>query len=251
MICELIKKVRLSADTYDYTVFCPEMAEKTKAGQFLHILCGGGSYLRRPISVCDVLDKKWIRFIFEVRGEGTEELAKRKEGEMLDILGPLGNGFGLEDIPAEGAVLLVGGGIGIFPLLRLAKDLGGRATALLGFRNKESILLADEFAACSKNVFIATDDGSCGFHGYVTDILKNIMQNNKIAKIYTCGPKPMMKIVAGIAGEKGILTEVSMEERMGCGVGACVTCTCTVAGSRKRVCKDGPIFNGLEVEWDG
>lgn len=251
MICELVKKKKLSADTFDYTVFCPEMAEKTKAGQFLHILCGGESYLRRPISVCDVVDQKWIRFIFAVRGEGTAALAKRKEGEMLDILGPLGNGFGLQDIPAEGAVLLVGGGIGIFPLLKLAKDLKHRATALLGFRSKENVILADEFSSCCKNVFIATDDGSCGFHGYVTDILQNIMTNNSVAKIYTCGPKPMMQIVAELAKEKEIPTEASMEERMGCGIGACVTCTCMINGSRKRVCKDGPVFNAAEVEWDG
>ena len=250
MICKLVYKKRLSDGIYDYTVLCPEMAEKAKAGQFLHILCGGDTYLRRPISICDVIDERCIRFIFEVKGEGTRALSKRTEGDMLVIIGPLGNGFEIHDEDKD-AILLIGGGIGVFPLLNLAKQLQGKATVLLGFRNKEAMLLSDEFAAVSRNVFLATDDGSCGYHGLVTDILKNITESNKVSRIYTCGPLPMMKAVSLIAVENGIPVQVSLEERMGCGVGACVTCTCTVAGSRKRVCKDGPVFDGTEVQWNG
>ena len=250
MICELVKKQRLSETIYDFTVRCPEMAAKVKPGQFLHILCGGDAYLRRPISICDVTEKRDVRFIFETRGKGTEALAKHRVGDKFDILGPLGNGFQVhtED---EDAILLIGGGIGIFPLLNLAKELNGKATVLLGFRNKDAVLMADEFRAVSKNVFIATDDGSCGYHGFVTDVMQYIMASNKVSRVYTCGPTPMMKKIAEMAAEKGIPCQVSLEERMGCGVGACVTCTCKVNGANKRVCKDGPVFDGREVEWNG
>ena len=250
MLCELMKKQRLTENVYDFTVCCPEMAKKTKPGQFLHILCGGDAYLRRPISICEVLEGKYLRFIFETRGKGTEALAQYKVGEKLDILGPLGNGFTLcpED---NDAVLLIGGGIGVFPLLQLAKELKGKATVVLGFRNKEAIMLAEEFRKVSKNVFIATDDGSCGFHGFVTDVMKNIVDSNPVSRVYTCGPTPMMQRVAEIAIDANIPVQVSLEERMGCGVGACVTCTCKVNGSNKRVCKDGPVFDGREVEWRG
>ena len=257
MICELVSKAKLTANIYDFTVLSPEMAAKAVPGQFVHVLCEGGTYLRRPISIADIIDKKYIRFIFEVRGKGTAALAESKVGDELDVLGPLGNGFILSDAePADesddGEIVLVGGGIGIFPLLGLAKSLNGRASVLLGFRNADAVIMTDEFEPVTKNVFISTDDGSMGYHGFITDILKNIVESNKVKAIFTCGPKPMMKIVSEIARENDILCQVSMEERMGCGVGACVTCTCTVkGGERRRVCKDGPIFYGEEVEWDG
>ncbi len=250
MICELVKKQRLSETIYDFTVCCPEMASKAKPGQFLHILCGGDAYLRRPISICDVIGKRDIRFIFETRGKGTEALSQQKVGDHLDILGPLGNGFELHSEDKD-AILLIGGGIGIFPLLNLAKQLDGKATVLLGFRNKDAVLMAEEFRAVSKNVFIATDDGSCGYHGFVTDVMKNILTSNPVSRVYTCGPTPMMQKIAEMAMDAGIPCQVSLEERMGCGVGACVTCTCKVNGSNKRVCKDGPVFDGREVEWHG
>ncbi len=248
MICELVKKIQIKEHIYDFTIDCAEMAQQAKPGQFLHILCGGDAYLRRPISICDVTEDRYIRFIFETRGEGTKSLAQKQIGEKLDVLGPLGNGFDVhhED---EDAVLLIGGGIGIFPLLNLAKKLDGKATVILGFRNQDAMMMDDEFAAVCKDVFVATDDGSCGFHGLVTDVLCNIARSNKVSRIYTCGPTPMMKAVSEIAKENAIPVQVSLEERMGCGVGACVTCTCTVAGARKRVCKDGPVFDGAEVEF--
>ena len=110
--------------------------------------------------------------------------------------------------------------------------------------------MTDEFSKVCQNVFLSTDDGSAGFHGFVTDILKNIVDSNPVSAIYTCGPKAMMKQVSVIAAQKGIPVQVSLEERMGCGVGACMTCTCGIAGGRKRVCKDGPVFDGTEVDWD-
>lgn len=250
MLCELTKKRKIKENIYDFTVTCPEMAAKVKAGQFLHILCGGDAYLRRPISICDVTDGKNIRFIFETRGKGTDALSQKRVGEKLDILGPLGNGFTVHQ-EDEDAILLIGGGIGVFPLLHLAKQLNKKATVILGFRNQDAVMMTEEFEAVSRNVFLATDDGSCGYHGFVTDVMKNIMDSNRVSRIYTCGPTPMMRQIVKLAEPAGIPVQVSLEERMGCGVGACVTCTCTVAGARKRVCKDGPVFHGAEVEWDG
>lgn len=249
MLCKIIAKNIITDGVYDFTVQCPEMAEKTKAGQFLHILCGGEAYLRRPISVCEVIDGKSIRFIFRVNGVGTEELAKKSVGEQLDILGPLGNGFDLSK--ADGRVLLVGGGIGIFPLLEAAKQFGKKASVLLGFKTEAELMLTDEFAKYADNLFVATDDGSCGYKGYVPDLLRKIAVSNEISQIYTCGPMPMMRAVAEAAEEFGIPAQASLEERMGCGIGACVTCVCTVGGRRVRVCKDGPVFTASEVEWNG
>lgn len=249
MLCKLISKKKLSDNVYDFTVECPEMAEKTKPGQFVHVICGGDAYLRRPISICEVKENKYVRFIFQVRGIGTDALAQKNEGDMLDVLGPLGNGFNIENV--TGKSLLIGGGIGIFPLLELAKKLGKSCSVLLGFRSKNDMMMTEEFATYAENVFVATNDGSCGFKGLVTDVLKNIVSSNKIDTIFVCGPTPMMKATASIAVEHNIPGQVSLEERMACGIGACVGCVCNINGQRKRVCKDGPVFNASEVEWDG
>ena len=254
MLCELISKAQPSEGVFDYTIECHQMAIKAKPGQFLHILCGGDSYLRRPISICDVIDTRLIRFIFQVKGEGTKALSRAKVGERMDVLGPLGNGFDYQQkAEQEGDCVLIGGGIGIFPLLGLARRMKDKPVVMLGFRNTDSMLLTGEFSVVARSLYVSSDDGSVGVEGNVTDILKHsLSMGSKISKIYTCGPKPMMKAVAEIARENNIACEASLEERMGCGVGACVTCTCTMTdGSRKRVCKDGPVFNALEVDFDG
>ncbi len=255
MICELVSKSSPRPGLYDYVVDCPEIAGKAKPGQFVHVLCGGDTFLRRPISICDCPGNRFVRFVFEVRGKGTQSLAKVNAGQRLDILGPLGNGFGTEfegGIP-DGDIVLLGGGIGIFPLLKLAKSLPKKPIVMLGFRDEKNAVMIDEFSGASEAVFVASDDGSIGCKGFVTDILKSrIASGSKIARVYTCGPKPMMRIAAELCGENNIECIISMEERMGCGVGACVTCTCTMKdGSRRRVCKDGPVFNGAEVDFDG
>lgn len=251
MLCKLSYKNELRPGLFNFIIDCPQIAAKAKPGQFLHVLCGGFAYLRRPISICDAVDGRFVRFIFEVRGKGTAELAKAQPGQMLDILGPLGNGF--DTAPGEGKALLIGGGIGIFPLLMLAKKLPQKPDVMLGFRDKQSAVMIQEFSNAADDVFIASDDGSIGFKGFVTDILKSkIASGAKYSRIYTCGPLPMMKIVADTAKENGVDCQISMEERMGCGVGACVACACAMTdGSKKRVCKDGPVFSGAEVDFDG
>ncbi len=254
MLCKLSYKNELRPGLFNFIIDCPEIAAKAKPGQFIHALCGGSAYLRRPISICDAVDNRFVRFIFEVRGKGTAELSKAEPGQMLDILGPLGNGFDVSaPESADGDILLIGGGIGIFPLLMLAKRLPKKPAVMLGFRDKENAVMIREFSNVAETVYVASDDGSIGCKGFVTDMLKSkIASGAKISRIYTCGPVPMMRIVTDIAKENGIDCQISMEERMGCGIGACVTCTCAMTdGSKKRVCKDGPVFSGAEVDFDG
>lgn len=256
MICKLVRKFTPRRGLFDYMVDCEEIAKNAKPGQFVHVLCGNDTFLRRPISICDVIDNRYVRFIFEIRGKGTQRLADAKIGDRLDILGPLGNGFDVmfaDGADVSGDIVLIGGGIGIFPLLCLAKSLPKKPIVMLGFRDAQNAVMTEEFASVCESVYVASDDGSIGCHGFVTDILKNsIASGKKISRVYTCGPKPMMKIAAELCSENAIECFISMEERMGCGVGACVTCTCTMKdGSRRRVCKDGPVFNGAEVDFDG
>ena len=158
--CELVKKTELCTGIFDFVVKAPEISELAEIGQFLHINCGGRTLLRSPISICDFGDGL-VRFAFQVKGEGTQELAKREVGEMLDIMGPLGHGF--KTTPDEKAVV-IGGGIGVFPLFGLAKNPNN--AVFLGFRNKGVVVMEDEFKAINGNVTICTDDGSYGYDGF-------------------------------------------------------------------------------------
>lgn len=241
----IIEKIEcLRQGLYDVTIKNEEMAKASKAGQFLHIDCGGKSLLRRPISICDV-NGETLRFIFEVRGEGTDLLKDKKAGEFLSVLGPLGNGFSDTDFSKK--AVFVGGGIGIFPLLMHAKKYGKNAIVLLGFRNKDFAVLVEDFEEAGCTVKVATDDGSLGHKGFVTDFLKEELEDGNVSAVFACGPSVMLTKTAKAATEKDIFCEVSMEERMGCGIGACLVCACKVKfnGEFKylHVCKDGPVFN--------
>ena len=244
-----ISRIReLAPGIFDMSFCAPEMARMAKAGQFVHIACGEGNLLRRPISICAV-SGAYIRVVFAVKGSGTKYLAARKAGEMLDVLGPLGNGFDLSD--TTGRAMLIGGGIGVFPLYETAKPFAGRAEVILGFRSAEQAVLMEEFAGNGAEVRVATDDGSLGVKGLVTDLARGVIAQQRPDIIYACGPMPMLKGVAALADEFGIRAQVSMEERMGCGLGACLVCNCKVkrAGAEgyARVCKDGPVFDAKEV----
>lgn len=244
-LCELIKKVCLAEGIYDFTVKAPEIVKNTIPGQFLHILCSDKVFLRRPISICDAEGEE-LRFIFEVKGEGTKELAEKNVGDMIDIMGPLGNGF-IEGEFKKPAV--IGGGIGVFPLFKLTKELEN-ATVFLGFRSKDRVVMEDEFKAYAET-FIATDDGSYGYNGYAVTLLKEHIEKNGCDVIYSCGPAPMLSAVKRIAAEYNIPCRVSLEQRMGCGIGACLVCSCETifegTDKYKRVCKDGPVFWASEV----
>lgn len=221
-------------------------------GQFVHVKCGEGLLLRRPISVCscqkDIPDDL-LSIAFEVRGDGTRWLAQRQVGDKLDVLGLLGNGFPMKP---EGRYLLVGGGIGIPPMRGCAQYTQGRSTAILGGRSKDKIILKHCFEEECAKVMVATDDGSLGHHGFVDALVRQKLEQDRgYDAVLACGPKPMLRNVAKAAEEFGVPCLVSMEERMGCGVGACLVCACDMAdGSRKHVCKDGPVFDAKEVDWN-
>lgn len=217
--------------------------EGIRPGQFVNIALGG-CYLRRPISVCDAGEGR-ICIVYKVVGEGTALLKGMKPGSQLDVLLPLGNGF---DVSASGArPLLVGGGVGVPPLLLLAKrlaDKGLRADVVLGFNSAGEIILADEFRAAGCNVTITTVDGSEGCKGFVTDAIRQLDADRNNTFFYACGPKPMLR---ALQQQMTISGELSMEERMGCGFGACMGCTCKTGHGPKQICVDGPVFRKEEI----
>lgn len=251
--CKIVSKTRMGDAIY-MVLEVGDMVRTsfTAPGQFVHIKCGDGLLLRRPISVCSCQEDErsdTLAVVFEVRGEGTAWLARRPEGHTVDVLGLLGSGFSME---REGRYLLVGGGIGVPPMRGCAQYTGGRSTAILGFRSKEKAILLDRFQEECAKVLTATDDGSLGHHGFVDALVRQELERDRgYTAVLACGPKPMLKNVAKAAAEFGVPCQVSMEERMGCGVGACLVCATPMKdGSVKHVCKDGPVFNAEEVDWD-
>ena len=251
--CRVVKKTRMGDAIY-MVLAVGDMVRTSgvRPGQFIHIKCGDANLLRRPISICEWTGSKdgdTLTIVFEVRGEGTAWLARREEGDTLDVLGLLGNGFQMD---REGRYLLVGGGIGVPPMRGCAQYTGGRSTAILGFRSKEKAALLKLFEGDCAKTLAATDDGSLGHHGFVDELVRQeLAQDRAYDGVLACGPKPMLRSVAKAAAGFGVPCQVSMEERMGCGVGACLVCACDMAdGARKHVCKDGPVFYAEEVDWD-
>lgn len=242
---EIIEKTKLSDDVYSLTVKCDI---KPEYGQFVHIRVPGFT-LRRPISICGYDEKNAaMRLVFQVRGEGTRVLSAFGVGDFVDIMAPLGRGFTL--LPDAKKVILCGGGIGTPPMLALAEYYGSRAVAINGFATAGSIILNEDFKRFGSETVICTNDGSCGIKGFVTAALEEHIAQGADA-VYACGPIPMLRAVAAVAQARNVFCEVSLEERMGCGVGACLVCTCAKNdGSSARVCKDGPVFNATEVDWE-
>ena len=236
----LLSARELAPGIFDFTLNCPELAAKAVPGQFAQILVPGHT-LRRPISICGI-DKAsgTLRFVFQVRGEGTEKLSRYRPGDDIDILAPLGKGFPLDRTKRT---LLMGGGIGVPPLLAAAKELGEMAVAVLGFRNKELAILEEDFKNTGAKMLIATDDGSYGYHGLVTELAAG----EDFQVLMACGPGPMLRGAGALAGERGVPGYLSLEQRMACGVGACLGCAVALTDGEGReyfghVCKDGPVF---------
>ena len=211
-------------------------------GQFVNIALEG-YYLRRPISVCDY-DAKKLTLIYKAVGEGTEYMATLPAGHELDILVGLGNGY---DTQKSGAApLLLGGGVGVPPLYALCKKLiaeGKKPTVILGFNTAEEVFCREDFEALGARVLVATADGSVGTKGFVTDAMKEV---ENYTYFYTCGPLPMLKAIYNATVTSG---QFSFEERMGCGFGACMGCSCKTNFGNKRICKDGPVFEKEEILW--
>ena len=226
----------------------PELARLAQPGQFLHLRCGE-LQLRRPISIGGVAGDR-LTLIFEVKGKGTRWLSQRRPGDVLDVLGPLGHGFPrLSD-----RVLLVGGGVGV-PPMHFAAQRTENADAVLAFRGRERALLIPEMEALCGQVLVMSDDGSVGTQGFAAQGVEAMLEKHSYQAVFACGPKIMLKTTFQACRQAGVDCYVSLEERMGCGVGACLTCAAAIYGpegspTMQKVCKDGPVFRGEEVGWD-
>lgn len=237
---KIAENKRLTANVYEMTL-SGDTSGVTASGQFINIKIEE-LFLRRPISVCDYGDG-WIKIIYKVVGKGTERLSAMKVGEELDVLTGLGNGY--DTAKCTDSALLIGGGVGVPPLYNLAKKLiaeGKRVKVILGFNKREEIFYEEQFAALGAEVTVATADGSYGVKGFVTDAMEGAVYDHH----YTCGPEPMLKAVYAKTVGGG---SYSFEERMGCGFGACMGCTCKTKYGNKRICKDGPVLQKEEIIW--
>ncbi len=235
------------------TIISPQIASLGQPGQFVMIKCSGEDdpLLRRPFSIHNALSDGSVEILFKVVGRGTRLLAGLKTGQQLNLIGPLGKGFKLK---RPGAVCLVGGGLGIAPLYFLAKDVlhsqRSEDVVLLGAASaKELSGLNKRFMELGLPVFCASDDGSIGHHGFVTELLADL--SPLVQTVYVCGPLPMMKIVAEYCRERELDCQVSLETHMACGLGACLGCTVHGSnGEYRHVCKHGPVFAAREVSWN-
>ncbi|MDF2542113.1 MAG: oxidoreductase FAD/NAD(P)-binding domain protein [Herbinix sp.] len=244
----VLENISLTEDIYSMRIKAGDIAATAKPGQFVSLYSKDGSkLLPRPISICEInSDDGTIRLVFRILGKGTLEFSKLQKGDTIEVMGPLGNGFTPEGTKA----LLIGGGIGIPPMLELAKQLPGVKQIVLGYR--DTTFLEEEFTPYGV-VYVSTEDGSKGTKG---NVLNAILEHGLEADIiYACGPTPMLRGIKAYAEEKGIRAQLSLEERMACGIGACLGCVCKSKEKdhhsnvhNKRICKDGPVFYAEEVE---
>ncbi|MDD4894102.1 MAG: dihydroorotate dehydrogenase electron transfer subunit [Candidatus Omnitrophica bacterium] len=230
----------------------PGIAVKALPGQFINIKVSDSCepLLRRPFGVHRV-KKDDIEALYEVVGPATQILSQRKPGEYLDVIGPLGNGF-TPVIKNKPLNILIAGGMGVAPLVFLAEKLKkSKNVVLIGAKTKEQIMCEKEFKDLGCEVKVATDDGSTGFKGYVSGFLEEVLSGAHYPKsvVYACGPRPMLKEISRISKKYNISAQVSLEEHMACGVGACLGCVTNTRSGFKRVCKEGPVFNGDEIIW--
>ena len=243
----IVSQQCIGTDIYDMVLSFPKGAKEARPGQFIAMYCEDGTkLLPRPISICGIESEAGtLRVVYRIAGEGTRLFSQMKAGDSLEVMGPLGNGFTMKDKKA----IIVGGGIGIPPMLELAKQLDCEKTVVLGYRDE--LFLKEEFEACA-NVAVATEDGSTGTKGTVIDAIEAAQVSGEI--IYACGPMPMLKALAEYADVHGMEAQISLEERMACGIGACLGCICKTKEkdhhtnvNNTRICKDGPVFDAKEV----
>jgi dihydroorotate dehydrogenase electron transfer subunit len=266
--CRVLDHQQTGSRFYKLTLLSKYISAHAEPGQFVEVKCTDGydPLLRRPISLHRINpEHETFELFYEVVGKGTELLTKFTVGAELDVLGPLGSGFKID--PAKKIHLLVGGGMGVAPLRALAEAIKGPGTrvqgpggkaiySLIGAKTKEGILCEADLKTVSDQVVISTDNGSYGKKGFISDLLIGLLDNTlatgswTLATIYACGPKPMLKAVAEISWQKKIDCQLSMEERMACGIGACKGCAVKTVSGYKMACKDGPVFDAREIKWN-
>ncbi len=248
----ILSQEAIGTQIYSMWLQAPAIAAHAKPGQFVSLFCADKSrLLPRPISICEIdRSRNALRLVYRVAGKGTKEFSGQKAGETVEVMGPLGNGFPLERMGEGKKAFLIGGGIGIPPMVELAKQLKGEKQIIAGYRDEQ--FLTDELEK-EGTLFVATEDGSAGVKGTVLDAIA--AHQLKADVIYACGPTPMLRALKQYAQENGIECWISMEERMACGIGACLACVCQskeIDGHshvhNKRICKDGPVFLASEVE---
>ena len=249
--CKIVSQERIGTDIYSMWLQTSQIAKNASPGQFVSVYCRDGSrLLPRPISICEIdRQRDQLRLVYRVAGKGTKEFSRLHPGVALRVMGPLGNGFPLKEAQDK-KVLLVGGGIGIPPMLETAKQLDTRKVLVMGYRDE---LFLDQELKRYGTLYIATEDGSEGTRGNVLDAIRENELHPEV--IFACGPTPMLRALKEYAQEKQIPCWISMEERMACGIGACLGCVCQSKEMdshshvhNKRICKDGPVFLSTEVE---
>lgn len=239
---EIKSNAAVAENIFRLEIFAQELAETARAGQFVQVKIADEFTLRRPLGIASAKNGV-VKIFYRLVGRGTKFLSTKKAGETLNILGALGNGF---DTSVTGKILLVGGGMGLAPLLSVAEKIGA-VDVLIGGKNKNEVdFWIKEFKPVVGKTFVTTDDGSFGSLGFVTTLLPEVLEYDNYAAIYTCGPEIMMRGVAQTAAENGIPCKISLERRMACGLGACLSCSVETSGGRKKVCKDGPVFDAGE-----
>jgi len=263
MIERIIKIVfnRIVApDTFLMGFRSPEIASESRPGQFVMVRVGATKdpLLRRPFSVCGVMEGDLICILYRVVGHGTKIMSQKEEGEILSVIGPLGRGFELPE--GDKKVMLVSGGIGVAPLFYLAQAMKtGDVEFMAGFNSSREIIDANQISNLQLNISLATDDGTTGYAGTVTDLLTNYLDQNHVKNgsfyLYACGPLPMLKSVVSIAYDRDITCQVSMEASMACGLGACQGCAVKAYALEgqthyHQVCKDGPVFPANVLDWN-
>lgn len=239
-IFKITSNEKIARDIFKMTL-AGDTSAITAPGQFVNIKLDG-FFLRRPISVCDCVGEN-LTLIYKAVGRGTEQMSRVAAGDELDLLTGLGNGYNTKK--SGGSPLLVGGGVGVPPMYMLCRELiseGKKVTVVLGFNSKDDVFYENEFRALGADVHIATADGTYGTKGFVTDVIKDM----QYTFFYTCGPEPMFRAMHKIMKTPG---QYSFEERMGCGFGACMGCSCKTLTGNKRICKEGPVMESEEIIW--
>ena len=241
VIYKVVSNQKIARDVYKM-ILSGDTSAITAPGQFVNLKLDG-FYLRRPISVCDCSPDS-LTLIYKVVGGGTELMSMLEQGHKVNALTGLGNGYNTDKSGEK--PLLVGGGVGVPPLYKLCRELvvkGVKPTVVMGFNSKDDVFYEQEFKDLGAEVYVATADGSYGEKGFVTDIIKRL----DYSFFYTCGPEPMFRAMSGVMKTSG---QYNFEERMGCGFGACMGCSCKTLTGNKRICREGPVMNSEEIIWD-